>query len=348
MDSGTAGGPSAPTALCGRDPFGVSAVTVIRWMRVSSIPPLVPVDRGRRVAGSPCGTHHPPYIDGRDCGIYALRAGATSAARRRSGGKDVVNHDSLQSLTGTLRYAVVDLLYRMADDELMISHCDTEWSAAPPVSDAYAALPIMDRQERAHAQRCYEHLHELGETSPADLVLRRPIRSFRCASLVCLPTKDRPFGLVRRFLYDAQENVRVMALCHSSLTPLADLAESLRGPEREHLEQTRRWLIELGQTDEGNFGKLSEVLAFLYPQALGLFEPTGADVPLAASGICPSEGQLLREWESAVVPVLSEIGWAAPANLEPAYGGRVGRHPRAFESLLESVRRSWRQDVERE
>jgi ring-1,2-phenylacetyl-CoA epoxidase subunit PaaC len=75
----------------------------------------------------------------------------------------------------------------------------------------------------------------------------------------------------------------------------------------------------------------------LYPHALGLFEPTDGDEPLAQAGICPDEAELQRQWESAVAPVLAESGLTAPETAVPVYGGRVGRHPEVLAKLLEDL-----------
>ena len=246
--------------------------------------------------------------------------------------------DTLDSLTGVLRYAVADLLYRMADDELLMGYCDAEWTSAESIPDQYAAFPLMDRDEREHARAYYRMLHDLGQPDLPTLVMDRDRRAFRCASLVCLPTKDQPFSIIRRFLYDAQESVRLMALRGSTLTPLAELARTLHEQEREHLAHTRRWIFGLGDSGAQGRDKMQEVLHFIYPHALGLFEPTEADNPLAESGICPREDQLRREWESAVVPVLGGVGLSIPENMEPVHGGRVGKHPPALEKLLVNVR----------
>ncbi|MBU0719176.1 MAG: phenylacetate-CoA oxygenase subunit PaaI, partial [Planctomycetes bacterium] len=79
-----------------------------------------------------------------------------------------------------------------------------------------------------------------------------------------------------------------------------------------------------------------DVLAEVYPHALGVFEPTEADEVLAQAEICPKEEHLRPEWESAVAPVLNDAGLEAWPSWRPVYGGRVGRHPAALDELLAS------------
>ena len=54
--------------------------------------------------------------------------------------------DSLGALPGQARDGVVHLLYRMADDELLIGHQDLEWTGHLPLIDAGDAVRSMVRE----------------------------------------------------------------------------------------------------------------------------------------------------------------------------------------------------------
>jgi ring-1,2-phenylacetyl-CoA epoxidase subunit PaaC len=187
-------------------------------------------------------------------------------------------------------------------------------------------------------------LHELGGPEPAVAAFSRGPRQFRCASLVCLPGQDWIFSIIRQFLYDVQENVRLTALSQSTLAPLARLARDLLPVEKRHLAQGRSWILRLGGSMGEKRRRMQDSLAFAYPHALGLFEPTEADEPLAQSGICPSEEQLRHEWESALVPVLEGAGLSIPDNARPVHGGRVGQHLPTFPHTLADLRRAHESD----
>ena len=81
-----------------------------------------------------------------------------------------------------------------------------------------------------------------------------------------------------------------------------------------------------------------------YPYALGLFEPTASDEILAQAGICPKEGQLQREWASAISPVLAQAGINIDENAKPNYGGRLGKHHKAMAPLLEGLQKVYKLD----
>ena len=249
--------------------------------------------------------------------------------------------ESHDGLTDYVRSAVVNLLYRLADDELVIGHGDSAWAGLVPIQEDATVFSSMARDEISHARAYYGMLHQLGEGDPDSLAFQRGPRQFRCASLVCLPdSRDWAFCLLRRFLYDAAEVVRLTALCRSALKPLAELAARLRTEEERHLVHGRSWVLRLGRSAEESRRKMQVALHHAYPHALGLFAPPEADEPRAQSGSCPREEELCRQWESAGAPVLADAGLDAPEMAQPAYGGRVGRHPPMLTELLSSMQRA--------
>jgi len=250
----------------------------------------------------------------------------------------VKTFETLEEINEIERDAVLDLLTRMGDDDLIMGHRNSEWTGLAPILEEDIAFSSMAQDEMGHAQAYYQLIHELGGDDPDTLAFGRGPRAYRCASLVSLPNdRDWGFCVLRQFLYDLAETVRLSALEQSSLVPLAQLARKLRGEEKYHLMHGRTWVLRLGNATDDAHERLQSALYKAYPHALGLFEPTSADVTLSQAGICPSEEDLRRQWESAVVPVLDDAGLEVPENVQPVYGGRVGRQPEALKTLLESM-----------
>ncbi len=246
--------------------------------------------------------------------------------------------NTLDDLSGMTRDAVINLLYRMGDDDLIIGHRDSEWTGLAPILEEDIAFSSMAQDEMGHAQAYYQMLHELGEPDPDNLAFGRKARAYRCASLVSLPNnRDWAFCVLRQFLYDSAETVRLSALSESTLIPLAQLARKLRGEEKYHLMHGRMWMLRLGNSTDEAHEKMQAALYHAYPHALGLFESTEADEPLAQSGICPREEELQHQWESAVTPVLNDAGLTIPETAQPVLGGRVGRHPKELAELLDGM-----------
>lgn len=248
------------------------------------------------------------------------------------------------NLNDATRTALIDLLYRLADDELIIGHRNAEWTGLGPILEADIAFSSMAQDEMGHALTFYQMLHELGEPDPDTLAFGRTASEYRCASLVSLPKADWGFSVLRQFLYDTAERVRLEALTASAYRPLAQLARKLQSEEKYHLMHGRTWVLRLGDATPESHRIMQAGLDVAYPHALGLFEPTGADAALAEAGICPSEADLCSQFEAAAKPVLEEAGLTVPAGAEPAHGGRTGDHPPALAELLDSMQLVYNSD----
>lgn len=254
-------------------------------------------------------------------------------------------YDTLESVPVELRRAVADLLLRLADDELIIGHCESGLEGIAPTRQERETFLSMARDETAHAQEYYRMLHDLGGPDPDALMFGRSRRAFRCASLVCLADDvDWASCVLRKFLYDSAETVRLAALSSAALTPLARLATDLHRIEQSHLIQGRSWVLQLCDSTSQLCHLMQGALDRIYPHALGVFEPTEAGEPLAQAGICPHEEELRQQWESAVAPVFLEVGLAVPAAVRPVFGGRVGQHPETLTKLLDDLRLRHRED----
>lgn len=246
--------------------------------------------------------------------------------------------ESFDALDDAARNAVINLLYRLADDELIIGHRHSQWTGLAPILEEDIALSSMAQDEMGHAHVYYQMLHQLGEADPDKLAFTRKVREFRCASITSLPAKrDWALCIVRQFLYDSAESVRLAALEQSTLTPLAQFARKLRGEEKYHLMHGRSWILRLGNSTPQSHEKMQEALCKVYPHAMGLFEPTEADETLAQLGICLREKELCKQWESAAAPVLVDAGLEVPENVRPIHGGRVGRHSEDLAELLDGL-----------
>jgi len=246
---------------------------------------------------------------------------------------------SLDALRGMNRQGVIDLLYRMADDELILGHRNVDWKDQAPEAGDRAAYESIAKDELSHARSLYEFLNELGEADVEALIANRQPRQFRCAALVALPSKDWPFSVMRQFLYDAAKCVRLKALSTGVLVPMARLAAAILEQKKRHLAHGRAWVLRISGAGEVGLDSMQQALALAYPCALGLFEPTESDEVLAQAGICPREEELQHEWESAVVPVLSQAGLTVDSALRPVYGGRVGRHSAALAEVVDGLSR---------
>lgn len=241
--------------------------------------------------------------------------------------------------------ALKELLFRLADDEVIIGHRNTEWTGHAPILEADIAFSSMAQDELGHAQVYYSLLHELGEANPDRLAFLREAADFRCAQLVELPKGDWAFSVARQFLYDAAESVRLAALSRSSYAPLAQAARKFTGEEKYHLMHGKTWIVQLGQATAESRARLQAALNQVYPYALGLFETTEVDEAIATEGLQKPEAELKQDWLALITSTLQDAGLRVSvpetASIE---GGRQGRHTEHLAVLLDDMQLVFRGD----
>ncbi|GAB4410910.1 MAG: phenylacetate-CoA oxygenase subunit PaaC [Bacteroidia bacterium] len=232
--------------------------------------------------------------------------------------------------------AIKDLLYRLADDKLIMGHRHSEWIGIGPILEEDIAFASMAQDEVGHAQAYYMLLHELGEAEPDTLAFQRSAAQFRCCHLVEYPIGDYAFSLVRHYLFDTADQVRLAHLVDASYQPLAQLARKLAREEKYHQLHARTFMQQLGRAGGEARARLQTALDEAYPLALGLFEPTVHTDTLARTGVQPHEDKLMKTWRVATGEFLQGCGLHAPTPGDPVeyFGGRSGYHTPHLEALL--------------
>lgn len=253
--------------------------------------------------------------------------------------------------------AVINLLYRLADDELILGHRNSEWTGIAPILEEDIAFSSMAQDEMGHALTYYRLLDELSEGDPDNLAFRRDAPQFRCAHLVEWPREDWAFSIARQFLYDAAESVRLAALSGSSYTPLAQVARKLAGEEKYHFMHGKAWITRLGNATDESRARMQAALDKAFPLALGLFETTEWETELVAQNVQPPEAELRARWFALIAPILQESGLRAPlvsanggwqATVSASEGGRRGQHTEYLAKLLEDMQLVYRSDPDAE
>ena len=132
--------------------------------------------------------------------------------------------------------ALKDLLYKMADDALIIGHRNSEWTGIGPMLEEDLAFSSMAQDKIGHAIALYKILHEvLGEADPDTLGFKREEKKFKCCQFVEQPIGEYDFSIVRQFLFDHAELLRYEMLSQSSFQPLAQLAKKIKGEIKYHV-----------------------------------------------------------------------------------------------------------------
>ena len=233
--------------------------------------------------------------------------------------------------------AIQDLLFRMADDDLITGHRMSEWTGIGPILEEDIAFASMAQDEIGHAQAYFLILDELlGQSSPDQLAFGRPAGKFRCAQLVEYPIGDYAFSLVRHALYDLAEDVRLESLSKSSFMPLAELAKKLSREEKYHQLHAETWIKQLGPATEESNQRIQAAFDKAFPIAFSLFEPTEYSQTLKEEGLMDLESELETEWVHRVEKLFTESGINIPQVTDKTahYGGRSGKHTEHLAPLL--------------
>ena len=123
-----------------------------------------------------------------------------------------------------------ELLYKIADDQLILGHRNSEWTGFGPLLEEDIAFSSMAQDKVGHSQAMFTLLNQLGEQVPDTLAFMRPSNQFHNCILVELPNGEYDFSLIRHFLFDTAEAIRFELLGHSSYLPLAELARRWSTP----------------------------------------------------------------------------------------------------------------------
>ncbi|MBP6731413.1 MAG: phenylacetate-CoA oxygenase subunit PaaC [Chitinophagales bacterium] len=247
--------------------------------------------------------------------------------------------------------AIKDLLYKMADDALVIGHRNSEWTGIGPMLEEDLAFSSMAQDKIGHAHALYSILHDvLGEADADTLAFKRAEKDFKCCQFVEQPIGEYDFSLVRQFLFDHAELLRYEMLTQSSFLPLAQLAKKVKGEIKYHVMHADTFLKQLGNGTEESKARMQSALNNAWHLALGIFEKSEQEGELIAENIFAGEDELKKRWLAKIEPIIAASGLKLPATDETkiGYGGRKGFHSEYLQTMLEEMTEVTRTDINAE
>ena len=235
--------------------------------------------------------------------------------------------------------AIKELLYKIADDQLILGHRNSEWTGFGPLLEEDIAFSSMAQDKVGQSHAIYTILHQLGEQVPDTVAFMRNAEQFHNSILVELPNGEYDFSLIRHFLYDTAEAIRFEMLSSSSFQPLAELSRKIRGELRYHTLHANTWIKQLGSATEESISRLQRSLNYTLPYALGIFEHSPFENDLITSGVFEGEDALKERWLKKVMEVLSKSSLKLPdlVSAKPVTGGRHGKHSEHLQPLLDEM-----------
>jgi ring-1,2-phenylacetyl-CoA epoxidase subunit PaaC len=232
--------------------------------------------------------------------------------------------------------ALKDLLYKMADDQLILGHRNSEWIGLGPILEEDIAFASMAQDKVGQSLALYELLEELGEDKPDTVAFTRNADEFHNCTFVELPIGEYDFSLIRHFLFDTADYARFELLSDTSYEPLQYLAAKYVGETRYHIMHADMWIKQLGAATEESVTRLQASLEFALPYALGIFEPSKYENDLINEDIFMGEEALKSIWLKKITEVLSQTQLVLPdlSGIEAKFGGRYGHHTEFLQPLL--------------
>lgn len=246
--------------------------------------------------------------------------------------------------------AVKEFLYKIADDQLILGHRDSEWTGLGPVLEEDIAFSSIAQDKIGQSLHIYEILQSLGEESPDTIAFTRNAESFKCCHLVEYPIGEYDFSLLRNFFFCHAELIRFNMLTESALEPLAKLAKKYRGEIKYHVMHADIWVKHLGRANEESHRRMQDSINNSFNLALGIFEESPFAALLSDMNIFEGEKALQCKWMEAIMPVIEKAGLSIPGKSEwkPAYGGRTGNHTEYLQPMLEEMGEVFRLDPKAE
>lgn len=259
-----------------------------------------------------------------------------------------MNHSLPSSIP---REPFLRFLLAMADDEFILGHRDSEWTGHAPILEEDIAFSNIAQDEIGHSLvwlTMYEHF--TGRT-PDQMGFERGAAEFACCRFVEYPKGDFAYTVVRQYLFDVGEQVRLESLLGSSYEPLQSTAEKLLREETYHLLHSSSLVERLGDATEESHRRMQTAVDKAFPQSLGMFEQLDDEDGLIKGGVFPGNGNLQSRWLTRVVPALRKVSLIPPVKGEgedyslfcpPETGGRKGTHTEHLSALIDDVQQVYR------
>lgn len=248
--------------------------------------------------------------------------------------------------------ALIDLLFQLADDDLLVAFHGSEWLGLAPHVEEDVALSSLAQDEMGHAAMYFGLLEDLGVGSRDDLAHLRPPASRRNAIVVELkngpgtylenPHYDWAFTIARAYCYDVMEGLRLERLQTSSYPPLREVAQKIQGEEKYHRMHHEIWIRRMALDPEAKsrlqtaFNQVAEDAGDLGYTGLYTKE-------LEATGILPDASSLTEAWQAQITEFLLAEGLTWPGVTE-SRGGRIGEHTKDLEDALNTLSEVYRSD----
>ncbi len=249
--------------------------------------------------------------------------------------------------------ALAELLWQLADDDLVVAYRASEWLGLAPHVEEDVAFSSIAQDEMGHAAMYFELLEQMGEGSRDDLSHLRTVSERRNAvlleepngsgSYLHAPHFDWAFTIVRHYYYDVWESLRLRQLLNASYGPLVAVAQKALREEAYHLAHQELWIRKMANHSDQTRRRLMTALSYASAMAGDLIYVERWQDVWMSSGILPSADRLPAWWQTQVGQFLNGLGLELPA-IGMGPNGRLGDHSPHLAELLATLSEVYRME----
>ncbi|WP_042143172.1 1,2-phenylacetyl-CoA epoxidase subunit PaaC [Paucisalibacillus sp. EB02] len=249
--------------------------------------------------------------------------------------------------------ALKELLFQLADDDLLIAFRGSEWLGLAPHVEEDVAYSSITQNTMGHAVMYYNLLEELG-IGTADL-LAHDRKSEERRNGIYLEKRngegnylDEPYydwalAVVRNYFYEAFKKIKLEAVANGSYKPLANVARKVLMEHHYHLAHWKLWIKQLGSSSDEAKKRIQGRVKEAWEEFADVLElGKHANDIRSHNLVSIGEEEMKDRWIDEVRTVLVEI---PDGSLGKKYGsGRNGDHTQDLEQAVNTLAEVYNSD----
>jgi ring-1,2-phenylacetyl-CoA epoxidase subunit PaaC len=228
-------------------------------------------------------------------------------------------------------------LLRLADTALVLGQRLSEWCGKGPALEEDLALSNVALDLIGQARFWYGYAGELeGRGRDEDtLAFRRDAHEFRNLLLVELPNGSYADTLARQCCFDAWHYLLLQALCGSSDTRVAAIADKAVKEAAYHVRRSGDLVVRLGDGTARSHAMMQDAFDAVWMYTGEAFMPDAVDAAIAGQGVGPDPASLRAPWLAHMEAVFERATLRLPPpEAWMQRGGKAGVHTEHLGYLL--------------
>lgn len=254
----------------------------------------------------------------------------------------------------TVARARDELLWQMADDNLLIGFRAGEWLGLGPHIEEDITFASIGQDAMGHALRWYELLETIGYGPRDDLAMLRAPGERRNSVLAEWPNGpggymadphfDWAFTIVRHYFFDVWEMIRLDGVARSGFEPLAQTAAAIAVEKPFHRTHQEQWLTRMARGEDLAREHLTAAVQTAANLAGDLW-PTSEQADLwDRLGIWKRAEDGKTQWANQVGDFFAALSLTLPPPDPTSLNGRRGEHSEHLKSALAVMSEVYRVD----